>query len=127
MIEQIKTFETNAVALEVIGGFSETDEKFAQKLIQEKLDAGFDIVNILVKVDEYKIMNTEAKAIFEDLSFLFKKIKNIGNIAIVTHSKVLKVLVSIDNVIYKSIKNCKSEKYFDVEQLDEALEFISKD
>ena len=37
MIEQIKTFETNTLAFEIIGGFTETDEKLAQKFFKKNL------------------------------------------------------------------------------------------
>ena len=69
MLEQIKTFDSNTVAFEIIDSFTETDEKLAQKLFKEKLDSGFQTVNILVKIDQYKISQTEAKAFFEDLKF----------------------------------------------------------
>jgi len=32
MIEQIKTYDNNVLAIEVIDGFTETDEKLCQKL-----------------------------------------------------------------------------------------------
>ena len=37
MLEQIKTFDSNTVAFEIIDSFTETDEKLAQKLFKEKL------------------------------------------------------------------------------------------
>ena len=55
MIEQVKIFKGNALAIEVIDGFTETDEKLAQKFFKEKIDEGHEYVNVLVKLDEMKI------------------------------------------------------------------------
>ncbi|WP_066221263.1 STAS/SEC14 domain-containing protein [Formosa haliotis] len=107
MIEQIKTFDSNVLAFDVIDSFTETDEKLAQKLFNEKLDSGFKTVNVLVKIDEYKISQTEAKAFFEDIIFLIRKFKNLGNLAIVGHSKILKALIPIDNFFFERLKEGK--------------------
>lgn len=125
MIEQIKTFKTNTLAFEIIDSFTATDEKLAQKFFKEKFDLGFNTVNLLVKIDEFKVSQTETKAFFQDILFIIRKFKNIGNIAIVGHSKILKVLVPIDNFFFERLKKGKSERYFDISQLDEAFEFIS--
>ena len=125
MLEQIKTFDSNTVAFEIIDSFTETDEKLAQKLFKEKLDSGFQTVNILVKIDQYKISQTEAKAFFEDIIFVIRKFKNIGNLAIVGHSKILKAFVPVDNFFFERIKKGKKELYFDVSQLEEAIEFVT--
>ncbi len=126
MIEQLKTFESNTLAFEVIDSFTETDEKLAQKFFKEKLDSGFKTVNILVKIDEYKISQTETKAFFEDMVFIIRKFKNLGNLAIVGHSKILKALVPIDNFFFERLKKGQKEQYFDVSQLEEAFEFVDK-
>ena len=125
MIEQLKTFDTNTLAFEIIDGFTEADTEYAQKLFNQKLAMGFDTVNILVKVDEYKVSNTETKAFFEDIIFALRHIKNMGHIAIVAHSKILKVLVPIDNLFFERAGKGKKEQYFDVSQMSEAYEFVS--
>jgi methanogenic corrinoid protein MtbC1 len=126
MIEQIKTFDSNTLAFKIIDSFTETDEKLAQKFFKEKLDSGFKTVNILVKIDESKISKTEAKAFFEDIIFVIRNFKHIGNLAIVSHSKILKTLVPIDNFFFERLKKGKKEQYFDVSQLEEAIEFVTK-
>jgi hypothetical protein len=124
MIEQIKTFESNTLAFEVIDSFTETDEKLAQKFFKEKLDSGFKTVNVLVKIDEYKISHTEAKAFFEDIIFVIRNYKKLGHFAIVAHSKVLKALVPIDNLFFERAIKGRKEQYFDISQLDEAFKFV---
>lgn len=125
MIEQLKTFEGNTLAIEVIDGFDETDEKLAQKLFQEKLDKGFDQVNVLVKLDEMKISNSSVKAFMEDTIWVLRNYKKLGHLAIVAHSKVLKALVPIDNLFFERASKGRLEKYFDISQIEEAMEFVN--
>jgi len=125
MIEQLQTFEGNTLAIEVINGFDETDEKLAQKLFQEKLDKGFEQVNVLVKLDEMKVSNTSVKAFMEDMIWVLRNYKKLGHLAIVAHSNVLKALVPIDNFFFERASKGRLEKYFDISQMDEAMEFVS--
>lgn len=125
MIEQLETFEGNTLAIQVIDGFDETDEKLSQKLFQEKLDKGFDQVNVLVKLDELKISNSSVKAFMEDTIWVIRNYKKLGHLAIVAHSKVLKALVPIDNLFFERASKGRLEKYFDISQMEEAMEFVS--
>ena len=125
MIEQIKTFKTNTIAIEVIDGFNETDEKLCQKFFQEKLDEGFDQVNVLVKIDEMKVSHSSAKAFMEDTIWALRNYKKIGHLAIVAHSKITKALVPIDNIFFQRASKGRLERYFDVSQMDEALKFVN--
>ena len=67
-------------------------------------------MNLLVKIDEYKVPQTEAKAFFEDVIFVIRKFKNIGNLAIVGHSNILKAFIPIDNFFFERLKKGKKEK-----------------
>jgi hypothetical protein len=101
IVEQIKTFETNALAITVIDSFTENDEEICQKWMEEKLTKGFNQVNILVKIDEMKISGSKSKAFFEDGLYIIRKYKHMGHIAVVAHSKILKALVPIDNLFFE--------------------------
>ena len=125
MVEQIKTFDNNSLAITVIDSFTENDEKICQKWMEEKLDQGFDQVNILVKIDEMKISGSSAKAFFEDVLYILRKYKSMGHIAVVAHSKILKALIPIDNLFFERASKGRHERYFDISQLDEAFEFIN--
>ena len=125
MIEQIKTYETNALAIEVIDGFTETDEKLVQKLFMEKLEKGFDKVNVLIKLDEMKISKSSTKAFFEDTVWTLRNYKKIGHIAIVAHSNILKALVPIDNLFFSRLSKGSQERYFDISQIEEAFAFFN--
>ncbi len=124
MLEQIETHKNNMLEVEVIDGFTETDERFFEKLIEQKLAQGFDTVNILVKLDEMKISNSNIKAFFEDIIWSIRNYKHLGHLAIVAHSNIFKVFVPIDNLFFLRASKGRHERYFDVSQMDEALEFI---
>ena len=125
MIEQLKTVKENVLALEVIDGFTETDEKLCQKLFQQKLEEGFEQVNILVKLDNLKLRQSSVKAFMEDTIWALRNYKKIGHLAIVAHYGVLKALVPIDNLFFERASKGRYERYFDVSQLDEAFEFVN--
>lgn len=125
MVEQIKTFDTNTLAITVVDSFTENDEKICQKWMEEKLAKGFDQVNILVKIDEMKISGSSAKAFLEDGLYILRKYKSMGHIAVVAHSKILKALIPIDNLFFERASKGRKEQYFDVSQLDEAFEFVN--
>jgi hypothetical protein len=125
MIEQIKTYETNILAIEVIDGFTEADEKLVQKFFNEKLEKGFNKVNVLVKLDEMKISKSSTKAFLEDTVWILRNYKKIGHLAIVAHSNILKALVPIDNLFFSRLSKGSQERYFDISQLEEAFVFIN--
>ena len=125
MIEQLDKFSGNTLAFEVIDGFTETDEKYAQKLFKEKIEEGFDYVNILIKLDELKLNHSSTKAFLEDTIWTLRNYKKMGNIAIVAHSKILKALVPIDNFFFERLRKGFEERYFDISQMEKAIEFVS--
>ena len=124
MIEQIRIFKGNAIAIEAIESFTETDGKLLHKFFEEKLKNGFHHVNVLVKLDEVKISQISTKAFFEHMIWVIRNLKNVGNLAIVAHSNILKSLIPIDNIFFERLKKGFEERYFDVSQLDKALDFI---
>lgn len=124
MIEQLKTFDDNRLAFMVIDSFTETDVKFAQKIFQEKLDQGFEPIHILIQLDELKISHIQTKAFFEDTIFVLRNFQNLGHLAIVAHSNIIKALVPIDNLFFQRASKGRLEKYFDVSQIEEAYAFI---
>jgi hypothetical protein len=126
MLEQIKKFDGNILAVEVIDGFTETDEKICQKFFNDKIDEGFDQVNVLVKLDEMKVSKSNAKAFFEDSLWALRNYKKLGHLAIVAHSKIVKALVPIDNVFFERASKGRQERYFDVSQMEEAMAFLTE-
>ncbi len=125
MLEQIKTYKGNTLAFDIIEKFDATDEKLFQKFFQEKLDKGYKHVNVLCNLDELKLDKVQQKAFWEDALWAIRNYKNIGNIAIISHSNILKALVPIDALFFERINKGFQERYFDVSQKEEAFQFIA--
>lgn len=124
MIEEIKIFNTNVLAIEVIDGFTQTDQKVCQKLFEKKLNIGYESIHLLVKIDETKISHNNVIAFFKDTIGLLKNYKKMGHLAIVAHSKVLKALVPMDNLFFARAIKGRQDRYFDISQLEEAFAFV---
>lgn len=124
MIEKMMHSENNILAIEVIDGFTETDEKLAQKFFNEKVQEGYQHVHVLIKLDEMKLSHSSTKAFMEDMIWVLRNYKHMGNLAIVAHSNILKALVPIDNFFFERLQRGFEERYFDKSQLKEAMAFL---
>lgn len=66
MINQIRIFQGNALALELTETFTEADAQLIKQLFEEKLNAGHEHVNILIKVKDISAMrHMDLKAFLE--------------------------------------------------------------
>lgn len=124
MIIQLENSGGNVLAVEIVDGYTESDEKLFQKLFQERINEGHEHINILVKLDELKISNVNTKAFFKDILFDIRNYKKMGNIAIVAQSGVIKALVPIDNFFFKLANKGFQERYFDVSKMEDAKAFV---
>ena len=124
MVEQLKTYKGNTLAIEVIDRFTEIDEKLCQKLFQQKIDEGFEQVNVLIKLDEMKIGQSSIKAFMEDTLWSLRNYKKMGHIALVANSKILKELLPIDNLFFERASKGREERYFDISKIDDAFAFV---
>ena len=124
MIEQLKAFPENVLAVEVIGGFNEADEQLCQKWFNAKREAGAEQVNLLVKLDEMKVSTSSIKAFFEDVVWVLRHYKHLGHLAIVAHSNVLKALVPVDALFFQRTTKGRQERYFDISRIEEAMTFV---
>ena len=124
MLEQLKSFPGNALAITVIDVFTEADQHYLEKLFAEKRKAGHDQVNLLIKLDEAKIGGTGVKAFFEDSLWAVRNYTHLGHVAVVAHSNVIKALVPLDKLFFQRASKGRLERYFDVSQLDEAMAFV---
>ncbi|ESU21417.1 hypothetical protein FEDK69T_24840 [Flavobacterium enshiense DK69] len=125
MVTQIKTFEGNALALELTGRFTEADTLLIEQLFEEKLNAGHKHVNILIKVKDLSLLkNMDLKAFWEAEIWGIKHFGKLGRCAVVAQSDVIKSVVKIENKALHLVNDAFEEKYFDTAQLEEALQFI---
>lgn len=126
MITQLTTFGGGALALELTGIFTKEDEQFLIQLFEEKLNAGYGHVNLLLKVKDLSVLkNMDLKVFLESEIWGFKHFRKIGKCAVVAQSDFIKNVVAIENKMLHLANPAFEEKYFDWEQLDEALRFIN--
>ncbi len=127
MIEQLKVYDGPVLALEIIEGFDENDFELIQKWADLKRENGFLRINLLLKLDELKLSESNIKALLKQMAKLMKNFKQIGNIAIVAHSDIVKGLVPIDNFFFQIFSKDSEERYFDIADIEDAFAFIEAD
>jgi hypothetical protein len=125
MIKIIKGASEKTIALEIVGGYETKDEKHLEQLFDEKLKAGLKQVNLLIKIDDFSLTKSSWKAMWNDSIYGIKHIKNCGRIAIVGHSKAEEFMVKIDNAFFGSEKAGRIEKYFQTDNLQEAMAWVN--
>lgn len=126
MVNQIKQFKENALALELLGTFTQADALLIENLFEEKLNKGYKHVNILIKVKDMSMLkDMNLKGFFQGEIWGIKHFGKIGRCAVVSHSDFMESVVKIESKILHLFNSALEEKYFDQTQLDEALKFIT--
>lgn len=126
MINQIKIFKDNALALELLGTFTEEDALLIEQLFEAKLNEGYPHVNLLIKVKDMSVLkDMDFKAFLQGELWGIKHLSKLGRCAVVSHSDLMESIVKIESKVLHFFNSALEEKYFDEKQLDEALEFIS--
>lgn len=126
MINQIKKFKENALALELLETFTEADALLIEQLFEEKLNEGYKNVNILIKVKDMSAMkDMSLKGFLHGELWGIKHIGKLGRCAVVSHSGFIESVVNIENKVLHLFNSALEEKYFDQTQLEEALKFIT--
>ena len=126
MINILEETKNHVIAIEIIGGYNNEDEKSLEILFEEKLDLGYEKVNILVKLDQLDLLKTSWKAAWHDGMYALKHIKYCGKIAIVGHSRLEAFGVKMDNALFGSKKKGRAEKYFDIKNIEDAFDFVNE-
>lgn len=128
MITQLKKFDKNALALELFQPFTEADVLLIEQLFEEKLNEGYEHINILIKVKDMSVLHDmKLKPFLQGELWGIKHFGKIGRCAVVSHSSFIESAVKIENKIFHLFNAALEEKYFDETQLDEALIFITPD
>ena len=126
MIIQIKKFDKNALALELRETFTEADALLIEQLFEEKLNEGYEHVNMLIKVkDMSALKDMNLKGFLQGELWGIRHFGKIGRCAVVSNSDFIESVVKIENKVLHFFNSALEEKYFDQTQLDEALKFIT--
>lgn len=126
MIKKLDGTKPYALAVEIIDGYSYEDEKALEKMFEQRLDQGYQKVNILVKIDHLNLLKSSWKAMWEDGVYAFKHIKYCGKIAVVGDSKVEELLVKADDAVFGKKEKGREEKYFPLKDLTKAFEWVNE-
>lgn len=125
MINIIENTSNNVIGVEFIDGYSKEDEKHLERLFEEKLASGITQINILAKIDNLTISKSSWKAMWDDSIYGLKHFKNCGKIAIIGNSNFESLLIKIDNAFFINKKKNREEKYFHIDEMEKALEWVS--
>ena len=123
MFTMLDGSEGDVLGVEISGGYTREDME-AFREAYEKVMQNHAHINILCKVDEMSVTGSEFKALWEDSIYALKHLKDFRHLAIVGNSKVTKILIELDNVFFGNKSRERIEKYFDVDDLDEAWKFV---
>lgn len=126
MINQIKQFKGNALALEMGETFTAADALLIEQLFEEKLKAGYEHVNILIKVKDLSVLkHMDLKGFIQGELWGIKHFSKMGRCAVVSHSEIMKSVIGVENKVLRLFNSALEERYFDETQLAEALKFIA--
>lgn len=127
MINNIKIYEGNIVALEVIGGVTEADVAEFARQFTEKLNEGHNEVNVLVSLAQLDAKKTSIRAVLQERVWGVKNLSYMGNVAIVANKRPLNWLkraVLVEAWMLMRANRNANEKYYDINDLDKALAFV---
>ncbi len=123
MVRLIEEAPNNVLAFEVIDKYDVQDERRLERLFEEK-HAQFGRVNILVKTDQADFLHSSWKAFWEDLKYGLANYKKIGHLAVVGNSTMEKNFLKLDSMIFNNKQTDRIEKYFDLDHMGEAWDFV---
>ena len=125
MLTQIKQFKGNALALELTDSWTVADQQFMAQLFDEKLNEGYQHINLLFKVNDMSVFkHMDLKAFMEGEIWACKHFLQIGKCAVVAHSNFVKEVVKLEGKALHLVNKALEERYFEVEELEEAMKFI---
>ena len=125
MLTQIKQFKGNALALELTDSWTEADQQFMAQLFEAKVNNGHQHINLLFKVKDMSVFkHMDLQAFMKGEIWSCQHFQQIGKCAVVSHSDFIRNAIKMESKVLRLANKALEERYFDVNQLDEALKFI---
>ena len=124
MFRILKSKQDNVLAAEISGGYTLEDFEDFKDIFEQKLNQGIQRVNLLIKIDKLDLSDMTWKAFFADSMYSLRHMDNLGHLAIVGHSNLSKVMITLDGAIFNRAKKGLEEKYFDISDLNKAWKFV---
>ncbi|MCF8042291.1 MAG: STAS/SEC14 domain-containing protein [Desulfarculaceae bacterium] len=112
------------LAVEVLRTYSKKDvDTFEQTLDQWMAQAGGRL-NLLIRLDRLELSKVPLENYIEDCRRTLSKRKYLERIAVVGDSQMAQSLVTMDNLLMANAKRGIIERYFNVEEIELAWEFV---
>ncbi len=123
MFKILEGTEGNVLGVEIIGGYTKADFEAFKETFEEHLK-GHERVNVLCKIDQMKLTEGEIGAFVSDAKYALSNKDKMRHIAIVADSTLFKLFVKMDNAILGDPKIELVEKYFDIQDIEQAWNFV---
>jgi len=125
MLHPINIFSENGLVLELANVFTEKDAELVNNKFEEQLNKDGRQVNLLVKVENGAVISLmKFKAFLEGALWGFRYFDKICRCAIVAHLDLIHSLAEIESKILNLKEAGFEERYFEQDQMDEALNFL---
>jgi len=124
MFQILSGSDGSVLGVEISERYTKEDVEALKKVFEEKLAAGHDRVNVLVKVDKLDLTKVDLGAFIKDSRYALGHMKQLRHIAVVGHSKLQSFFIKADNVILGKENEELIERYFDVADIQAAWDFV---
>lgn len=124
MFEVMPESGGRVLAIRLLRAYSKKDVKAFEKVLDEWIDRVGGQVDMLVKMDGLNLSRVPVENYIEDCRRTLAHRESLRRIAVVGDSDFARNLVNLDNLIMANAAHGITERYFDVEQLEEAWSFL---
>ncbi len=126
MIKVLPYSDNQTLGVEIQNSYGKDEIRFIKAEMDKRILRGSAKVNLLLKIDKLKFNQYRPEILFEDLRAGFKEYGQIGHIAVVGNTAIEEMMVTLDNLIFGDPDRNLIEKYFDIENLEEAWNFVKE-
>lgn len=116
MIKILERSQGNVIGVEASGKITAEDIEAAIIPFEEAIEK-YGKINWLFVWKDFK--GTTLKAMYEDMMWLLRHLKNFDRMAVVGEKKWQELLIKADGMIF-------GEKYFDISQLEDAWKYVEE-
>ena len=124
MFEVMPESGGRVLAIRLMHAYSKKDILAFEKVLEEWIDRVGGQLDMLVKLDGLNLSRVPLENYIEDCRRTLAHRESLRRIAVVGDSDFARKLVSLDNLIMANAVHGITERYFDVEQLEEAWSFL---
>ncbi len=124
MFSVLEASSGDVLGVEISGGYTREDVAAFKEAFEKVLAEGHERINLLAKIDKLKISESEFGAFIQDARYALHELKKMRHIAVVGHGGTQAFLIKMDNLLLGNPDEELIEKFFEVEDIDQAWEFV---